>query len=509
MLERQELFILITVVTAIAVGSCLLFLLGFKAFIAGILMVISAAVTYQYPHTSLYLFLIYLPLAGTITYSIPGVYQPVGEKIVFSSIYPVLQLVKDIFYFPALMAVVVGRKSLQEMLPKIKPFIWVLSCFVAVCLLNFVFVNIPLQFEVIKGSPFLMGIMGLKIWLGYIPLMVCTFYLVRNRKDLFFLTRLQIILIIVCCSLCLVQYLLLIRGICQGSVGLPEPIYHRTSLQARCFVGGSLLYNPDLNLIRLPGTFVSPWQWGWFLVSSIFFTVAGSQSDPQKIWRSLSWAATILVLIGSVISGQRIALLIVPFFFLLLIVLTEKKGKKLAIKLGLISLIGVISLSLPIVQQRIQSFIARWHYSPPSEFIWKQWQFALSNQQGILGQGLGTTASAARKLGPIKLIEVFHSQLIYEMGPLGLITFLALVSILVYLGFKNYRFLKDRYLKNLSICLWVFVLFISYNIYYYPLNVDPVAVYYWFVAGLLLKLPQLEADDPLETETKEKLAISS
>ncbi len=501
MLERQELFILITVAIAIVLGSFLMLMLGFKGFIAGVLAVIIGAITFKYPRTSLYIFLIYLPLAGTITYSIPGVYKPVGEKVIFSTIYPLLHFVKDIFYFPALIAIVIASKSLQEIFPKIKPFVWVLCCFIAVCLLNFVFVNFPLQFEATRGSPLIMGIIGLKIWLGYIPLILCAFFLVRNRKDLFFITRLQTILIIICCSLCLIQYLLLIAGICDGSVGLTDPIYHRTSLQARCFVGGSLLFNPKLNLIRLPGTFVSPWQWGWFLVSSIFFTVAGSQSDPKKIWRYLAWVATVLVLIASVISGQRIALLLVPIVFLLLVVLAEKNRRNLAIKLGIISLTAVISLSLPVVQQSINSFINRWNYSPPPEFIWKQLQFVISKQEGILGHGLGTTASAARKLGTIKLIEVFQAQIFFEMGPLGLITFLALASVLVYLCFKTYRSVKDRSLKSLGICLWVFVLLISYNVYYYPLNVDPVAVYYWFVAGLLLKLPLLEDDNQLETET--------
>ena len=36
------------------------------------------------------------------------------------------------------------------------------------------------------------------------------------------------------------------------------------------------------------------------------------------------------------------------------------------------------------------------------------------------------------------------------------------------------------------------LILISYNTYYYPLLVDPVAIYYWFFAGVLLKLPELE-----------------
>lgn len=488
MIERRELFIFITVFIAIAFSSFLIFFLGIKAGIGGFLMVIICAVTFQFPRTSLYLFLIYLCFAGTITYAIPGVYKIDGAKVQFSSIYPIFHLVKDIFYFPALIAIIINQKSLKEILPKIKPLLWVLLFFVGICLLNFLFGNLQLT----KGNPILMGIMGFKIWLSYIPLILCAFYLIRNRQDLLFLTRLQVILIIICCGLNLIQYLLLINGVCEGSIGLPEPAFHRTSLQARCFVGGSLLYYPEWELIRLPGTFVSPWQWGWFLISSIFFTVGNSQSDSAKKWQIISWIGTILVLISSLISGQRIALLIVPIVFIVLVCLTEKKGKNLAIKLGIITFVGIISLSFPVVQQSIKSFIARWQYSPPPEFIWNKLKFAMNQNEGIFGDGLATTSSMARKLGPIKLIEVFHAQIIYEMGFLGLIAFLALVSMVVFLCFKVYKSLEDKSLKNLSICLGIFILFISYNIYYYPLLVDPVAVYYWFTVGIIIKLPLLE-----------------
>jgi len=43
-----------------------------------------------------------------------------------------------------------------------------------------------------------------------------------------------------------------------------------------------------------------------------------------------------------------------------------------------------------------------------------------------------------------------------------------------------------------------YILFISYNPYYYPLSVEPVSVYYWLFAGILLKLPEIS--DKLEDE---------
>jgi hypothetical protein len=58
----------------------------------------------------------------------------------------------------------------------------------------------------------------------------------------------------------------------------------------------------------------------------------------------------------------------------------------------------------------------------------------------------------------------------------------------------------------------VFILFISYNTYYYPLDVDPVAVYYWFFAGVLLKLPDIDKQERLlelqeEDESSDKKKV--
>ena len=48
--------------------------------------------------------------------------------------------------------------------------------------------------------------------------------------------------------------------------------------------------------------------------------------------------------------------------------------------------------------------------------------------------------------------------------------------------------------------------FISYSPYYYPLDVDPVAVYYWLAAGIVLKIPELERQ---EREKAAALAIAA
>ena len=105
---------------------------------------------------------------------------------------------------------------------------------------------------------------------------------------------------------------------------------------------------------------------------------------------------------------------------------------------------------------------------------------------------MGKATSAARRWGDIKLIETFYPTLLYQIGWLGTLAYFILLSATTIITFLQYRYLKTERLKRLGICLWIFILLISYNTYYYPLLVDPVAIYYWFFAGVLLKLPEIE-----------------
>jgi hypothetical protein len=126
----------------------------------------------------------------------------------------------------------------------------------------------------------------------------------------------------------------------------------------------------------------------------------------------------------------------------------------------------------------------------------------------LLGQGLGRATNSARAMGEVRLIETYFPKVLYEIGPIGLMLFLILVTTLTVVTFQTYRKVKDKNLRGIGAALWTFILFISYNTYYYPLDVDPVAVYYWFVAGMIMKLPILDQekdeDAPMMAEKPSK-----
>ncbi|MFN6460958.1 MAG: hormogonium polysaccharide biosynthesis protein HpsL [Nostoc sp. DedVER02] len=504
-LARKELISLFTTasLSGIFIGIVLFFVAGIKAAVPGVLGIIVISLSYKYPRQALYAFIIYVPIGGTITYYL-------GNS-------PILQLAKDAFYVPALIGLwqTCRKQGLPLIIPKgIKiPLYIVLGC----SLLTLLFVNGGQQFnppsvgllgKAEKEIPLGMGILGLKVFLGYVPLLGCAYYLIRDKRDFLFLSRLQIVLILVCCVLGFIQYLLLLTGICQGTRGLEGNALFVTSLEARCYFGGALLYSPEEGVIRLPGTFVAPWQWAWFLISSTFFTFATGFTDPSIVWRLVGLGSLVTVFINAVISGQRIALALVPICFGILLLLTGQIGnlkRFIPIGIGLAMVLGIVMVTNPtVVEERTASFTSRWDASPPQDFIIQQFQENWKDVDGPLGSGLGRATNSARVMGKTKLVETYYPKVLFEVGIPGILSFLGLVTTLTVIGFKTYRSIKNRNFRSYGAALWVFILFISYNTYYYPLDVDPVAVYYWFFAGVLFKLPELEKQDKEDANPHQK-----
>lgn len=507
---RKELISVLTTVSfvSIFVGIVAFAVAGIKVAIPSVLGIIIMSLSYKYPRIALFAFLAYVPFGGTITYYI-------GNS-------PILQLAKDAFYFPALIAI--WQMCRQKKLPLIVPPAIRTPLFIlfGLCMLTLLFINggqqlnppsVGLLEQASNEIPIGIGILGLKVFLGYVPLIGCTYYLIRNKQDFLFLSRLQISLILICGVLGIIQYLLLYTGVCEGTRNASGADLFKATLEARCYFGGSLVYSPDQGVIRLPGTFVAPWQWAWFLIASTFFTFATGFSDPSILWRIVSLGSMATVFINAVVSGQRIALGLVPTCFVILLFLTGQIAnlkRFIPIGIGLAAILGIAMVTNPdVVQERTDSFFGRWSASPPQEFIVQQFEENWRSVDTPIGSGLGRATNSARALGRTKLVETYYPKVLYEVGIVGLLGFVALVTTLTIVAFKTYRSIKNRNFRTYGAALWVFILFISYNTYYYPLDVDPVAVYYWFFAGVLFKLPiidkqEKENENPQTTTIKKK-----
>lgn len=475
-----------------------------KAALLGIFAVPAMVASFIHPRLGLLALLIYLPFSSTVAFSIVKVFTVRGNLIRFDQAYPLYKIAKDAFYFPALAKILLTTQTFEKFRLQTRPFLIAAGVLAVSCLITFLFINIPEG-----GRGILTGIVGLQTLLAYIPLVLCGYYLLQQRRDLFVVNRLLIVLVLLCCGLALVQYFLLVQGWCPDNeflnrlrVGVDlsdtrfyPDITRKATLKAQCLVGGSVLYNPVQGMIRLPGTFSDPWQWGWFLVSASAITYAASFSDPSRGWRIAGRGAMAMVLLATLVSGQRLPLILVPAFYLVLLIATTRNKKQIPLKLGAIGVVSFAAVMLiPFVRERALNFIARWQASPPTDFVANQTQWILQYVQPF-GFGLGGASSGARRLADeegTRLIETYYAKLLHEVGIVGFVAFMVLVTILCVLTWRAYRSLQTPAFRHWGLCIWIFILFISYNPYYYPLSVEPVSVYYWLFAGFLLKLPEIE-----------------
>lgn len=473
------------VAVGVIVGVALFLTTNLSLAIAGGAGIAVILLSFAYPYLALWSLVIYLPFSGTVTYWLGG-----GGAI--------FEFVKDGLAIPAMISILWSLKKQGQplVIPRAlkKPLIIIF----VLALITLFTVNLPLDFsgtEVPEGNFFLMGILGLKILLGYLPLITCTYYMLRTKEDFWRFTRLHVILAIICCSLGLVQYTMLTTGLCQGTDHLTGDALFRATVDTKCFVGGALIYSPSQNLIRLPGTFVSPWQWTWFLIGNTFLMLASALGDPSLKWRSISFLAIVLILVSTITSGQVLAFLLIPIIIVALLVVTSKllSAKRLVLmSCSFLLLIGLSFVLFPnLIQGQIDNTINWWQVSPPISFITEQLQ-VVSQDKTLFGHGLGRATNATRIFGETRLIEAYYPKLLYEIGILGVAAFLGLVTVITVATFRVWRSLSQKRLQCYAACFWLFILFISYQSYYYPLDVAPIAIYYWMIVGATLRLPILE-----------------
>ncbi|MDB9497012.1 hormogonium polysaccharide biosynthesis protein HpsL [Spirulina major CS-329] len=467
--------------------------------------------SYQYPRSALWLFLVYMPFSGTV------IYQLVGGNALFN-------LAKDAFFIPALIALVLKCKQEKKPIFVKSEIMATLGILTLCACLTLIAVNGSMQFILPmcsslprrgrgmlckEGIPLAQGVLGLKVLMGYIPLIFCAYYFVRDKKGLLWLCRVHLILALICCGLGVLQYLMLESGSCEGTRNEVGDALFKASVEAKCLVGGSLGYSPSQNFIRLPGTFASPWHWSWFLISNSALTFTTTFCDTSLWWRLGGLAGMGLVFVNAVISGQRIALALVPVVTVILLVLTGQLAnvkRFLPIGIGLAVVLSVAIASNPeLIQERIESFQSRAEASPPQAFIMEQFRWATEEQRGFLGRGLGKATNSTRIFGETALVETFHPKLLYEMGYPGLFAFILFTGNITWVTHRITRSLKTPSVRNFASSFWVFILIISFFPYWYPLDTDPVAVYYWFFIGVMFNLPNIDAQEQekLKAEARE------
>jgi hypothetical protein len=114
-----------------------------------------------------------------------------------------------------------------------------------------------------------------------------------------------------------------------------------------------------------------------------------------------------------------------------------------------------------------------------------------------LGMGTGTNTGAARYAladpDAFKGIENYYGKAAYELGMPGLLVVAGLFLTIIFLSLKARRTMVAPDLRCGANALLAFLVAIFLSSFKgWQIDLDPVNVYYWLFAGVLLKLPVLE-----------------
>ena len=335
----------------------------------------------------------------------------------------------------------------------------------------------------------MVALIGVKVWLFYLPIIFLAFSMLKSQGDLIKLCRL---LVIIAWAPCLI-------GIAQWAFSMT--IGYETTMQA--FYGAAAaqatqefaLFEVGGTFFRIPSTFSFVTQYFGYTLAMIVPAYILKEIELSIAWRKFANISFAVIILASFLSGARAAYLFVPLL-LVLIYLIKGNGRGLINMMFFMPSILLVALYIAGIDP-INMFGLIFeliiHYA--DEIVYKG--LVDSIQDSPLGMGTGMNTGAARfaVLDPSVLsgVENYYAKAVIELGISGLILVVGLFLSLIIYGHSTFRRLKDKGLRSAAAAILAFIITIVLNSFKgWQIDLDPINVYFWFFAGILLKLKCLD-----------------
>jgi hypothetical protein len=353
----------------------------------------------------------------------------------------------------------------------------------------------------------LVGLIGIKVWLFYIPLFFLGYHLIHSRGQLFRVLGLMSLLALIPAVIGLAEVVLYYTGHAQT-------VYDAYGGAASSATQGftTFVLSHGCTIRRVPSTFSFFYQYYLFgaaMVAVSFAWWRGSRPAGRQLWAG--GVVFLVIFLAAMFSGVRLAFIVIPLLVAAIILLAARSANRLswtavAVAAACFALAGGTAAGICGFAAHIgQTTSAEAGPVGPksvSEAVHKTW----------LGLGAGSDSTAARYAFPdIQLKtsvgsvqESWYVKTYLELGVFGLAIVLALLGTIVYRVARVHIRLRDPRLKMVSaaaLALMGWVLLYSLKAQYFDL--DPINIYFWLFAGIVMGLPRLErheAGDPAEPE---------
>ncbi len=336
------------------------------------------------------------------------------------------------------------------------------------------------------GSP-IVGLIGIRAYLLYIPLVWVILYLFDSETDLRNFLRKYLLLLIPVCILGIIQYF--------SPQNSPLNLYSTDDASGVATVG---------EFVRITGTF--SYLAGITVYLSVCFSlliVLISQERTTK-WQIIYGLELALVAVNSLMTGARTIVIYEIIFtvgYLIFLFFTSQKATfKFVTRLFLPTLMAVL-LAIIYFQPALQSFNTRVESANDSVSDRIVDSFTqVFNYSGGRTDGYGTGATQPSIASLRKLLVLTDGEelpphegetgrVVLEIGVLGFILWYGLRIVLLISLFSVFMKLRNPFCKELALAIFLFQ---AINITGQLVTNPTMLVYFWFFSGFIYLLPVLE-----------------
>ena len=337
----------------------------------------------------------------------------------------------------------------------------------------------------------LVALIGVKVWLLYIPLMMVAAAYITTPWRLVILLRVLTATAVLPCLLGLTQWAL------AATIGYVDAISLFYGEAGYGATQGYTTFQYGGTFYRIPSTFSFSTQYFSFLLAMLPVTYATLRCDPSIRWRQAARVIFILVIVAGFLCGSRSAFIFVPMTLVLLYVVDGR----LTGVLGLLCMLPVLlfgSLYLGGLD--------------PLQVLTRTQELAGTYSGGLvidslktalfefpLGAGTGMNTGPARhafdgsEATGLSGIESYYAKTIWELGIPGLLALIAFLLAVLLICLRNRRQLSNPGLISVQMAFLVyFIIMIINSAKGWILDVDPNNIYFWVFLGLICKLPMIE-----------------
>jgi hypothetical protein len=339
----------------------------------------------------------------------------------------------------------------------------------------------------------LVGLIGLKVRLFYIPFFFLGYCFVDSRQRLLDLAKIMVAAGILPVVIGVVQAVLVYSG-------RPELAYGWYGAAAEAVTQGYARIGVDVGMARVPSTFTFVTQYWSFLLGLLPMSYAMfiASGRVKYVSRRLSLVALSAILLAAVTSGARAAYALLPLFFFVAAMLEfrwERFWKPMVLFIGGLALAAVI-MGVPLDRLVAYQNTVVGSYAS-TEGLLGELQTASARTWVGWGTGMSTGparyAFAADQDTGLGGLEGYYAAILLELGLVGLVIVVALLSRLLLAGYRSFVRLRDPVLRpfgtSILALLCVLVVYLVKGAF---IDYDPLNVYFWMYAGILIKLPVLQ-----------------